>query len=130
MSTLAELKASVLEDGVIDAEEVTQIKETIYADGVIDREEADFMFELNDIVSGKENALEWKDLFASALCDYVTKDEKTPGVVDAEEAKYIVDKINDDGQVDDAEKALLTKIKAEATLIDPVLGKFIEEQGI
>lgn len=127
---LEELKASVLEDGIVDAEEVAAIKEVIYEDGKIDKEEADFMFEINDVVSGKENAKEWDELFAKAITDFVTMDEETPGNVDEEEANYIVSKIKGDGQVDECEKGLLRRIKEKATLIDPILGTFIEEQGI
>lgn len=128
--SLPELKARVLEDGVIDADEVTAIRTAIYEDGVIDKEEADFLFEVNDAVSGKENDAGWNELFATALCDYVTEDEETPNVVDEEEAKYIVEKIEGDGQVDDAEKLLLSKIKAKATIIHPTLGSFMDAQGI
>ena len=55
-----ELKKSLLEDGVIDAAEVATLKKELYADGIIDKDEAEFLFELNDAVSGHENAPEWK----------------------------------------------------------------------
>ena len=32
----------------------------LYADGVIDREEADFLFSINDVVSGNKNSPAWK----------------------------------------------------------------------
>jgi TPP-dependent pyruvate/acetoin dehydrogenase alpha subunit len=84
---LGEFAKEILEDGIIDAEEVKKIRERIYADNVIDKEEADFLFELNDAVSGKENDPSWKDLFVEALSDYVLKDEVSPGEVDDDEAK-------------------------------------------
>jgi hypothetical protein len=37
MSTLEELKSSILADGVIDEAEVKQVREALYADGKIDR---------------------------------------------------------------------------------------------
>ena len=108
MATLEELKKELLADGVIDAAEVAQLKEVLYADGVIDKEEADFLFELNDAVSGKENAPEWTAFFTQAIC------EVSPGVIDADEEAWLIAKVNNDGQVDEAEKALLRAIKAQA----------------
>ncbi len=112
--TLEEFKVAILEDGIIDAEEVKLIKERIYEDGIIDREEADFLFELNDAVSGKENAPEWKSLFVTALSDHVLKDEVSPNVLDDDESKYLIEKIEGDGKVDDIELALIVNIVATA----------------
>lgn len=129
--TLTEYKAEVLEDGVVDDAEVAKMKELAYEDGVIDRAEADDLFEINDAISGKEgNSALWPEFMADAISDHVTKDEESPGVIDADEAQYIVDKIMGDGQIDETEKLILTKIKEKASIIDPVLGKFIEDQGI
>lgn len=114
MATLEELKKELLADGVIDSAEVAQLKEVLYADGVIDKEEADFLFELNDAVSGKENAPEWAEFFTQAICDFLLKDEVSPGEIDADEEAWLIDKVNSDGQVDEAEKALLRAIKARA----------------
>lgn len=114
MATLEELKKDLLADGVIDSAEVAQLKEVLYADGVIDKEEADFLFELNDAVSGKKNAPEWADFFTQAICDFLLKDEVSPGEIDADEEAWLIAKVNNDGQVDEAEKALLRAIKAQA----------------
>ena len=114
MSTLEELKRDLLADGVIDAAEVARIKDVLYADGVIDKEEADFLFELNDAVSGKENAPEWEEFFTQAICYFLLKDEVSPGEIDAEEEAWLISKVNNDGRVDEAEKALLRAIKAQA----------------
>jgi len=57
--TLDSFAADILKDGIIDAEEVKQIKKRLYADGVIDNEEADFLFKLNDGVSGAEKEEKW-----------------------------------------------------------------------
>lgn len=114
MSTLEELKRDLLADGVIDAAEVARIKDVLYVDGVIDKEEADFLFELNDAVSGKENAPEWEEFFTQAICDFLLKDEVSPGEIDAEEEAWLISKVNNDGRVDEAEKALLRAIKAQA----------------
>lgn len=114
MANLDELKKDLLSDGIIDVEEVETIKHKIYEDGKIDREEANFLFELNDAVTGKDNAPEWKELFIDAITAYVLEDEKSPDVIDEDEADYLYEQINGDGQIDDTERALLENIKAKA----------------
>ena len=114
MANLNELKKDLLSDGIIDVEEVETIKHIIYEDGKIDREEANFLFELNDAVTGMDNAPEWKELFIDAITAYVLEDEMSPDVIDEDEADYLYEQINGDGQIDDTERALLENIKAKA----------------
>jgi uncharacterized membrane protein YebE (DUF533 family) len=114
MANLEQLKKELLADGIIDSEEVKTIKAVIYEDGKIDKDEADFLFELNDAVSGKENAPEWKDLFVDAITAFVLEDEVSPNEIDEDEAEYLYNQIKGDGQVDDIERALLENIKAKA----------------
>ena len=91
-----------------------ELKKELLADGVIDTEEADFLFELNDAVSGKENAPEWTAFFTQAICDFLLKDEVSLGEIDSDEEAWLIAKLNNDGQVDEAEKTLLRAIKAQA----------------
>lgn len=114
---LAELAKDIIADGIVDADEVTKMKERLYADGVIDREEAEFLFNINDAVSGKANDPGWKKLFVEALTSHVLEDEESPGEIDEDEANWLVQKIQADGQVDDCEKALLLSIKQKAKKI-------------
>lgn len=114
MANFDELKKELLSDGIIDVEEVETIKHKIYEDGKIDREEANFLFELNDAVTGKDNAPEWKELFIDAITAYVLEDELSPDVIDEDEVDYLYEQINGDGQIDDTERALLENIKAKA----------------
>ena len=117
MANLKELKKSILADGVIDEQEVNQLREVLYADGVIDKEEANFLFELNDAVSGKKNHSSWKKLFIEAISSYLLDDEKSPGEVDDDEAKWLIGKIQGDGKLDEIEEALLKNLKAKAKKI-------------
>ena len=114
MANLDQLKKELLADGIIDSEEVNTIKSVIYEDGKIDKDEADFLFELNDAVSGKDNAPEWKDLFVDAITAFVLEDEVSPNEIDSDEADYLYKQIKGDGQVYDIERALLENIKAKA----------------
>ena len=115
MKTLEQLKTEILADGIIDSEEVKEIKEVIYADGVIDNEEAEFLFELNDAVSGKANDASWEQLFIEAISSFLLEDEKSPGEIDSDEAEWLYNKIQGDGQIDDTEKNLLLALKEKAT---------------
>jgi len=125
--TLNDFAKDILEDGVIDAEEVQCIQKRIYEDNVIDREEADFLFELNDGVSGAANDPSWKELFVKALTDHVTKDIESPGVVDEDEASYLIEKIKGDNKVDDVELALLVNITSTAKECHESFNTFVLE---
>jgi uncharacterized membrane protein YebE (DUF533 family) len=117
MSTLVELKESILADGVIDEAEVTQLREVLYADGAIDKEEAEFLFELNDAVSGKDNHSSWETLFIDAITSFLLDDETSPGEIDDEEAAWLLSKIQGDGRLDKTERALLDNLKAKANVL-------------
>lgn len=114
MSNLNELKKSILADGIIDEQEVKQLREVLYADGVIDKEEAEFLFELNDAVTGNENHESWDQLFIDAICDFLLQDEKSPGVVDEDEALWLIEKVNNDGKIDELELKLLKTLFLKA----------------
>lgn len=113
-ASLAQLEAEILEDGIIDADEVASLHERLYDDGEIDREEAEFLFRLNDAVSGAANDPGWGALFARAIADHVLKDEASPGVVDEDEAAWLHDKLWADGQIDAVERLLIETLRAEA----------------
>ena len=114
MKTLNELKKSILADGVIDETEVQELRKVLFADGKIDTEEAEFLFELNDAVSGKNNHPSWETLFVEAITSFLLDDETSPGEIDDEEAKWLLSKIQGDGQLDKIEQALLDNLKAKA----------------
>ena len=125
MKPLETLKKEILEDGVIDANEVKEIETVIYADGKIDKEEADFLFELNDAVSGKDNHSTWKELFVKAISSFVLDDDGSNGEIDEDEAKYLVNQIQGDGNIDANEKALLTNLKSILGSLPKSLEKLI-----
>jgi hypothetical protein len=126
--TIQELKNKVLEDGVVDEGEVTQLQTAIMADDKVDREEADVLFEINDKATSK--CAGWNDLFVTAISNHVLQDDTSPGEIDEAEATWLIDKIKGDGQVDDLEKRLLTNIKTNATTVHEKLTTFFTEVGI
>jgi hypothetical protein len=121
MKTLNELKKSILADGVIDEAEVIQLRQVLYADGKIDKEEAEFLFELNDAVSGEKNHENWETFFVEAITSYLLDDETSPGEIDNEEAQWLLSKIQGDGQLDKIENALLDNLKKKAKEFPPIL---------
>ena len=123
---LEELKKELLADGKIDVEEVNKLRELLYADGKIDQEEADFIFEINDAVSGKKNVPAWNQFFVQAISDFLLNDEKSPGVIDEEEGKWLIEKIGADGQVDGVEKELLINLKKRAKSMPPSVLSLID----
>ena len=125
MNTLNELKNSILADGVIDEQEVQKLRDVLYADGIIDKEEADFLFELNDAVSSKKNHPSWKTLFVEAISSFLLDDETSPGIVDNDEAKWLLTKIQGDGKLDEIEIALLENLKTKAIQIPDSLSKLL-----
>lgn len=125
MAHLEQLKTELLADGLIDAAEVKTIQEVIYADGKIDKEEADFLFELNDAVSGKANAPGWKTLFVDAITAYMLEDETSPNEIDENEALYLYNQIKGDGQIDETERALLENLKKKSKNFPELLASLL-----
>lgn len=114
MKTLDQLKKELLADGIIDAAEVQELEAVLFADGKIDEDEADFLFDLNNAVSGKENHSSWETLFIRAISSFLLEDENSPNEIDNKEAEWLYSKIKGDGQIDDIEKNLLLSLKKDA----------------
>lgn len=111
MKSLEQLKKELLADGVIDAAEVKELETVLFADGKIDTDEAEFLFDLNNAVSGKANHASWETLFIKAVSSYLLEDENSAGEIDANEAEWLYNKIKGDGQIDTIEKSLLLSLK-------------------
>ena len=114
MKSLEQLKSELLADGVIDAVEVKELETVLFADGKIDTEEAEFLFELNNAVSGKANHESWEALFIRAISSYLLDDENSAGEIDAQEAEWLFNKVKGDGQIDSVEKNLLLHLKGKS----------------
>jgi len=111
----------------IDADKVKNFRAKIYKDGKVDRKNAEALFKLNKKVSGAANDPSWKELFIEALTDHFLKDETSPGVVDEDEAAYIIGKISPDKGIDDIELSMLVNISANAKSCHESFNAFILE---
>lgn len=125
MKTLEQLKTELLADGIIDANEVKELETILYADGKIDTEEADFLFELNDSVSGNDNHADWGLFFIKAISDYLLNDENSPNEIDDNEAQWLYKKIKGDGQIDNIEKRLLESLKIKSKNFPDLLNELL-----
>lgn len=109
---LPALVAAVIADGKVDADEVVAIRANLTADGVIDNAEVEALFIMNDAVTGNDNAPEWEQCFVDLISENILDD----GIIDAEEEARLIALIGADGQVDGAEKALLTHLATQTEL--------------
>jgi uncharacterized membrane protein YebE (DUF533 family) len=114
MKSLKEYKIELLADGVIDASEAKKLEKLLFADGKIDSEEAEFIFEINDAVSGKNNDIAWDELFVKAIISYMLDDTDSPGEIDEAEADWLYNRIKGDGQIDNLERKLLLQLKTQS----------------
>jgi hypothetical protein len=124
---LPDLLKEITADGVVDQQEVQQLRERIFADNMVDQAEADFLFELNDLVSGKPNHPSWADFFIEAMTRFILEDLKSPGVVDEDETQWLIGHIQKDGSIDDIEIRLLRALKVQAKSLSQSLKSKIVE---
>ena len=127
--TLDELRDAIIADGVVDSSEVETIRARLYADGVIDRDEAQFVFDVNDAVTGAANHESWRTLFVEVICDNLLNDADSPNEVDAAEASWLLDRIQAEGQLDDSEKALLAELRSRSLSMPASLKAYLDQNG-
>ncbi len=125
--TLSELRDLIVADGIVDANEVLKLRKRFYADGIIDRDEANFLFEVNDIVSGHTNDSSWKEFFVEALCAHLLRDPTTPGALDGPEAAWLLESLQRDGKLDENERALLDELKKQTTAMSEGLTALVRQ---
>ncbi|QDU93851.1 tellurite resistance TerB family protein [Lignipirellula cremea] len=125
--SLNELEKEIVADGVVDADEVARIRGVLFDDGQIDRAEADFLFNVNDAVSGAANAASWQTLFVEAITSHLLNDAESPGAIDDDEAAWLIQRIEGDGQYDACEKALMQEVSRKATSMPASLKSLLEK---
>jgi hypothetical protein len=129
-NALQNLLADVQADGKVDAGEVVALRTQIFEDGVVDRAEADAMFALNDSVTGADNDPTYTSLMVDVIANHVLNDSESPGVVDEDEANWLIEKVEADGQVDGVELAIARSIAAQAKSVPAFLTDKFREWGV
>ena len=84
---------------------VEALREEIFADGKVTKEEVLDLWAKKD--AQEETTAEFDFLFAEAVMAWLLAD----GKIDEKEAQFIISKINEDDDVDDAEDELLLAIQ-------------------
>lgn len=84
---------------------VEELREEIMADGVVTKEEVEMLWEKKDSQEG-DTTSEFDAFFAEAVMAWLLAD----GEISDEEAQYLIDKINEDDDIDAAEDELLESI--------------------
>ena len=129
MSHLDALKAEIISDGRISSRHVKQIRALIFTDAIVDRRAAIDLFEINDAI-GHGGTADWTRLFVDGIGRHVLEDPDSPGKIDEDEAEFLRASILRDGQIDDAERALLTHLRLKADVIHERLLDVMGELGI
>lgn len=83
---------------------VEELRKEVMADGVVTKEEVLMLWEKKD--SQEVTTCEFDSFFAEAVMAWLLAD----GKIDEEEAQFLIDQINEDEEVDDAEDELLKSI--------------------
>jgi len=125
MKEIERLKMLLIALKEIDAKLVAEVEKELFADGKITREEVQFMYNMNREVAFKTVDSSWKDLYAKVMTSYVLDDEKSPGVIDDEEAKIVEDIVKKDKAVYEVEHNMLTYLKAHVKDFPSVLEALI-----
>lgn len=83
---------------------VEELRKEVMADGVVTKEEVELLWDKKD--SQDVTTCEFDSFFAEAVMAWLLAD----GQIDEEEAQFLIDKINEDVDIDDAEAELLESI--------------------
>lgn len=108
---LSEARREVLSDGKVDLKDVELLRSVLNLNEGLDQLKADFLIDLKNSVSHDKLTPEFKHLFVDAITAYLMNDEKSPGEIDDEEAKWLRGKIQATGRTDDYDKALLDNLR-------------------
>ena len=109
------IEKAIAQKDRIDAAAVSQLRDVVYHDAKISQRNADFLFRLKDRYLDKVCDDGWKDFFVDAITDYLLNDEKSPGDIDDDEARWLRARIQYNGRLDEIEKCLLLNLKKKAT---------------
>ncbi|MBF0383447.1 MAG: hypothetical protein HQL69_20700 [Magnetococcales bacterium] len=113
------LKEAILADGKLDAEKIGIIEKVIFSNNnkggcALNREKVEFLFAINNISDNNRDDKLWQTLFVEAVTAHILNDKESPGVVDEEEALWLINTIEADGGYNINEVALLKNLMESA----------------
>ncbi|MBF0157572.1 MAG: hypothetical protein HQL57_10345 [Magnetococcales bacterium] len=112
----------ILHDGNIDDREIALLKGMIAKTRVgterpVRRAEIEFLFALNEGTIGGRHEEVWRAFFIEAVAAHILDDPASPGLVNEEEANWLIAMVEKDGRYDPNEIALLKHLQATASEI-------------
>ena len=108
-----DLAEQAMADGAIGADEILSLRQEGWSNGKIDADEADAIFVLNDHLD--QPTTEWSDFFVEALSEFVVNSLEPKGYVTAEQAEWLIERIDNNGRLDSlTELELLVKVLEKA----------------
>jgi len=117
----------IVKRGSVKDADVLRLRSAFYEDGAIDAEEADKLFAINDGCPVKDPS--WSQFFVEAITDHVVLQAEPEGYITTENAKWLIDRISNDGKVDTkAELELLISVIDRARWSPASLVHFCLEQ--
>ncbi|QYJ07356.1 hypothetical protein [Qipengyuania flava] len=104
-----ELAKKIGADGAVTGEDVLALRREAWPDGRISQAEAEAIFALNHQLETKST--EWVDFFVEAVGEYIVNQRAPAGYVDAENAAWLMEQIDADGELGSmAEVELLVRV--------------------
>ncbi len=95
----------------LSASEVRQLRRALFEEAALSRDEARALFELDRAQKGARSP-EWTEYFVRSLTDHVVWQSRPAGIVDAEQAEWLLEEADAAGTA--AALALLANVLAEA----------------
>ena len=79
--------------------DIAWLRREMFADGVVERQEADELFEVER--SDVAKSAEWTAFFVEMITDHVVWQSRPSGVVNDEQAEWLLQRADDSGHLDD-----------------------------
>jgi len=111
----------------VRAEMVRRLRAALYNDGVPEMGEIDRLFAIDEAASEADPS--WTELFIEAVSDYIVDQVRPQGHISEENAKWLIERISNDGTVKSAtELEMLVKVLEKAQSSPPRLVSFALDQ--
>ncbi len=111
--------------GAISASEALDIRRTIYTDGVLTPADMDLVFRTARRSTGQDS-VEWRNLFAEAVTDYVVHQNDPADYIPQAKADWLVAKLKEAGGIaTSSEFAMVVDLMKSALGVPPSLSAFV-----